>query len=501
MTAESSETPPETPAPAWWNQPAAPPTEVAPAKETTRVVDKGRSSSTSTSARTPMAKAKSAKLVVGAGDDLESRLLRCPACGRANPSDGYYCHHDGKPLFKDLQQMPLQVGRLLFPTPFCFSNGQACTNFNQLALACNNLWDEARELLTDGIWSTFFAAMGRLDLSAAAKQAAKEPDPDRGLSQLLERFPADPEFLGPAKLAVGPSDVNLAQLIPDTDYTFDLVIQNQGKLLLQGIVLSNFDWLTFGEVKPPPTAQGPLTVHPCEQPLAHSAGPSQKMFQSRVGCSIPVLIRGSKLRAGLKPLLGEIIVDSNGGTIAVPVRADIPIRPFPKGVYASDVLAGVRLPRELALRAKKAPKEAGLLFEQGAVKAWYISNGWTYPIDGADGQGAGAVQQFFEALGLTEPPRLEIDTQLLTFKGKAGETLSACLTLRTRDAKPVYAQAWSNCEWLKVGAIQYLGAKVQIPVELVIPADQEEIAQARLTIQGNGKQQFIVPVTVTVRKR
>jgi hypothetical protein len=498
MTAESSDKPPQPPAPAWWTE-AAPDTEIAPAKETTRVVHKAQANTTRRSTRTPMGKAKSAKLVVGAAEDFEAKLLRCPACSRANPPDAYYCHFDGKPLFKDLQQMPLQMGSLLFPTPFCFSNGQACTNFNQLALACNNLWDEARILLTEGIWSTFFAAMGRLDLSAAAQQAAKETDADRGLSLLLEKFPADPEFLGPAKLALPCGEVNLAQLTPGTDYTFDLLIQNQGKLLLHGIVLSNFDWLVLGEVKPLPPIAGPLTVHPCDQPPSATA--SQKMFQTRVGCAIPVLIRGSKLRAGLKPLLGEIIVDTNGGTIAVPVRADIPIRPFPRGVYASDVLAGVRLPRELAVKAKKSPKEAGLLFEQGAVKAWYASNGWTYPIDGADGRGAGAVQQFFEALGLTEPPRLEIDTPLLTFKGQAGDVLSAYLTLRTRDAKPVYAQAWSNCEWAKVGAIQYLGTRVLIPVEVVIPANQGETAQARLTIQGNGKQQFVVPVTVTVKKR
>src|SRR5262249_22244280 len=141
-----------------------------------------------------------------------------------------YCYFDGKPLFKDLQPTPLQVGRVPFAAPFCFSNGQTCTNFNQLALACNNLWAESRELLTAGIWSTFFASMGRLDLAAKAKQAAKEPDPDRGLSLLLEKFPADPEFLRPPKLVMGSPEVNLGPLQAGTDYTFDLVIQNQGML-------------------------------------------------------------------------------------------------------------------------------------------------------------------------------------------------------------------------------------------------------------------------------
>jgi hypothetical protein len=224
------------------------------------------------------------------------------------------------------------------------------------------------------------------------------------------------------------------------------------------------------------------------------------MFQTRLGCTIPVLIRGDKLRAGLKPLLGEIIVDTNGGAITVPVRVEIPIRPFPKGVYANDVLAGVRLPRELAARAKAFPNEAGLLFEQGAVKAWYASNGWTYPIEGADGLGAGAVQQFFEALGLTKPPRLEIDTTTLTLEGKVGESLSTLVTLRTRDGKPVYAQAWSNQDWVKLGALKYRGTKLQIPVEIVVPGDCGDSAQAELTIQGNAQQRFVVPISVAVKR-
>src|SRR5271166_5778121 len=140
-----------------------------------------------------MTKPRYAKLALDR--DVEVRKpLRCAACSRANPPNAYYCHFDGKPLFEDLRQKPLNMGGLQFPTPFCFSNGQACANFNQLALSCNNLWEEARELLTEGIWSTFFAAMGRMDLTAAARQAAKEPDPDLGLSHLLEKLPADAEF-------------------------------------------------------------------------------------------------------------------------------------------------------------------------------------------------------------------------------------------------------------------------------------------------------------------
>ena len=191
------------------------------------------------------------------------------------------------------------MGNLNFPTPFCFSNGNACSSFNQLALACNNLWEEARELLKDGIWSTFFAAMGRLDLAAAARQGAKEADLDRGLSQLIERFPADPEFLRPANPAVAIPEVRLGQVAPGTDYVFDLVILNQGMLLLHGTVSSNFDWLVFGEqVDDVPVEKPTLNFRALAQVAdLGDHRPSAKHFQTRQGCTIPVLVRGSKLRA------------------------------------------------------------------------------------------------------------------------------------------------------------------------------------------------------------
>src|SRR5204863_4084709 len=139
---------------------------------------------------------------------------------------------------------------------------------------------------------------------------------------------------------------------------------------------------------------------------------------------------------------GEILIDTNGGAITLPVLAEVPIIPFPKGVHANDALAGARSPHEIALKAKAQPREAALLFEQGAVKAWYASNGWMYPIEGSEGSGKGAVQQFFEALGLTKPPELEIDIDYLMFKGKIGERLVKHVILSTFESKPVYAQAW-----------------------------------------------------------
>ena len=100
----------------------------------------------------------------------------CPACSKANPATASYCYYDGRHLSNEGDEGPLQVGTQPFPMPFCFSDGQGCANFNQLALACDARWDEARSLLADGTWHAFFSAMGRLDLAVAAKQAVKQAD-------------------------------------------------------------------------------------------------------------------------------------------------------------------------------------------------------------------------------------------------------------------------------------------------------------------------------------
>src|SRR5207253_482892 len=116
--------------------------------------------------------------------------------------------------------------------------------------------------------------------------------------------------------------------------------------------------------------------------------------------------------------------------------------------------------------------------------------------EGSDGLGAGAVQQFFEVLGLTKPPRLEIDPLVLMCSGKPGTKFSTRVTIHTKDGKPVYAQAWTDQQWITICPNKYLGAKVVIPIEIVIPSHPGETLEALLTIRGNGQQHFVVPVTV-----
>jgi hypothetical protein len=307
--------------------------------------------------------------------------------------------------------------------------------------------------------------------------SAKEADPDVGLCRLLEGLPADPEALRPAELSLPCTTEDLGGLEAGKDHTFQLVIENQGMLLLSGIVVTDSDWFFFSD------SQG---------------NSSQKLFQTRDTYTLSVRVPGSNLRAGPKPLEGQIIVDTNGGRQTVAVHATVPVRPFPRGETVGNVLAGAKSPRELAVKAKAHPNEAAVQFEQGVVKAWYESNGWTYPIQGTQARGNGALQQFFEALGLVKPPKLAIDTERISCRGAAGERLTKQVTLRTEEPRPVYADASSNQRWIKVLPAKAQGNSVTIPLRIDVPNRPGETLDANVTVQGNGQQRFVVPVALTI---
>ena len=101
---------------------------------------------------------------------------------------------------------------------------------------------------------------------------------------------------------------------------FELHLTNQGMRLLFGSVVSDCPWLVLGE----------------------GLGQPQKIFQAGLEARIAVQVRGQLLRAGGKPLEGHLIVESNGGSSTVTVRAEVPVRPFPDGV-----LSGALNPRQV----------------------------------------------------------------------------------------------------------------------------------------------------------
>ena len=117
------------------------------------------------------------------------------------------------------------------------------------------------------------------------------------------------------------------------------------------------------------------------------------------------------------------------------------------------MLAGARTPRQLAEKARLAPREAARHFETGAVARWYHDNGWSYPVNGAPVAGLAAVQQFFDALGLSASPRLEPSESALSLTGRAGEALLATVRLGTVEKRPVYADAVSDQPTILVSAL------------------------------------------------
>jgi hypothetical protein len=395
--------------------------------------------------------------------------LACRQCSRANPPDATYCYWDGAILEGHARTGAVNVGAQAFPSPFVFPNGQQCRNFDQLATACQQNWNTAVDLLKQGFLASFLGGMGRIDLAQAAQEAARFPDVERGLDQLLSKLPT--HVLQEPKLKAEPSEINLGQVPLGTERTLELHLTNQGMRLLYGSVVSDSKWLTLGD----------------------GQGTSQRIFQFGADMTIPVQIRGQHLRAGAKPLEGNLIIESNGGQTSVTVRADVPAKPFPDGV-----LSGAISPRQIAEKAKAAAQASVPLFESGAVSRWFTDNGWQYPVQGPTAAGLGAVQQFFEALGLAKAPKLELKTTSLNLKGQVGQFLNAEVEVFSQEKRPVYAYGTVDQPWLDASRPKLSGRHAVIAVQVHVPNRPGEKLQANIRLMGNGNQKFTVPVSLTV---
>jgi hypothetical protein len=398
----------------------------------------------------------------------------CTKCSRANPADAVYCYYDGMVLNGHGRAGgPVAVGSQAFASPFVFPSGKACRNFNELALACQGDWDAARELLQQGFLGNFLGGLGRIDLAMAAKQAATFPDHDRGLDELLGKLPAD--VLQPPKLALETQEINLGHTPFGTLRKLELKMENQGGRLLYGTVTCPDGWLSFGD-----------------QP-----GVSSKTFQFTHDMTIPVKVVGDRLRAGNKPLETSIVIDSSGGTKSITVRADVPVKPFPGSLFA-----GAKSPRQVAEKAKANAKtngaECAAIFERGEVRNWYKDNGWTYPVQGRDASGLGAVQQFFEALGLTPAPKVSVNQKSINLTGNPGQRLTASVEVKTEEKKPVHADGSCDETWVEVPRAKLKGNTATVTFTVTVPNTPGQTATAKLTVLSNGNQKFVIPVNVQV---
>jgi hypothetical protein len=397
-------------------------------------------------------------------------LQTCSQCRRANPPGAVYCYFDGFVL-TGRAGGPLLAGSQLFCTPFVLPSGRNCRNFDEFALGCHDEWDAARELLFQGTIERFLGGIGRADLALCARQAARFPDADRGLNQLLTALPG--KALEPPRLHVEPREICLGKLGVGENRRIELHLQNRAMGLVHGSVASTDGvWLAPGD---PP-------------------GGAERHFQFRDEMSLAVRVCGDRLRAGTEPLAARLLIESNGGNAVVVVRAEVRITPFPDGPFAN-----CKTPRQVAERARANPKVVAGCFESGAVARWYQSNGWVYPVQGPVATGLGAVQQFFEALGLTAAPKVELGAPDVNLAGEPGQALRETVEVRSREKRPVYAHATSNVPWLRPGRPRLNGQSASIPLEVAaVPDRPGETLDGQLTVHANGHQRFVVPVKLRI---
>lgn len=397
--------------------------------------------------------------------------LVCGQCSRVNPSEAAYCFYDGAAL-AGRAGGPINAGAAPFPNPFVFPSGLQCRNFDQLASACQQNWSAALDLLKQGYLGSFFGGMGRVDLALAAQEAAKFPDLERGLDQLIGKLPS--QAVQEPKLQAEPTDISLGLVKIGADRTAELHLANLGMRLLYGTATSDSKWLTLGD----------------------APGHAEKMFQFSSETTIPVQLRGQHLRAGSKPVEGHLILDSNGGTVTVTFRADVPITP-----YAGGLFAGAVTPRQVAEKAKANPKEAAPYFENGDTAKWYALNGWAYPVIGPTMPGMGGIQQFFEALGVAQPPKVDFAPKALDLEGAVGKTIEASIEVAEIGAgkrKVVYG--WASCDqpWVEIGKSKLTSKNAVVPITIRIPNPCPPTLEATIHVVGNGNQKADVPLKIKV---
>jgi len=401
--------------------------------------------------------------------------LTCSKCSRVNPDQASYCYYDGSALGGASRNGgPVAIGAQAFATPFVFPTGRSCRSFDELSLACQQEWNPARDLLKQGYLESFFGGMGRMDLVMAAKEAGRFPDPDRGLDQLLSKLPSN--VLASPKLKLETTEINLGQMQIGQNRNFEIHLENQGMRLLYGTITcadANSNWLT-------------LSDHP---------GTTSKNFEFRQDQVVKIKVCGDRLRANNKPLEAKLVIDSNGGQSTVTVRTQVLVKPYPAG----SILAGAKSPRQVAEKAKLHPKESAPLFEKGEVAAWYKTNGWTYPVQGPPASGLGAVQQYFEALGLTPAPKVDISHRAIQLQGKPGEQLTYQIEVKSEEKRPVYAHGTSSQPWVEVSRAVLNGRVAVLNLRIpTVPDKPGETLKANLTVHSNGNQRFIVPVVLQV---
>jgi hypothetical protein len=396
--------------------------------------------------------------------------LLCPRCQRPNPETAAFCHFDGAELGSG--KTSAGAGRLL--KEFVFPSGKSCKTFDDLAEACQDDWPAARELLRNGAYVSYFSTIGRMDLARVAQESMAQANLDIGLSNLVGSMPQT-RTQGP-RLDIHPRRLVLGTMLAGETRNVPLVLTNEGKGLLHGTltIAEGGEWLRINESK-----NGQCVVQtPREQQIVLE-------FDTR------------KLAAG-KSYGARLTVVTNGGVVEVPARLDLAAHPFQRQPFQ-----GVRTPREIAERMRTQPKAAVPLLESGEINRWFQSNGWNYPVRGARARGVAGVQQFFECMGLSKPPPVQLLKAEVFHTCKFPDSARGQVVLQTAAKKWVFGHVESDAPWLNVLTPDVSGPQLaQIGYEIDSRQTiSDGISEAHLTIQTNGEKKLTLRALVQVEGR
>jgi hypothetical protein len=390
----------------------------------------------------------------------------CPRCQRANPREAVFCYFDGIVL---RQGGAGAATAAQLPREFVFSSGRRCKTFDDLVQGCQYEWEEARHLLHNGDFARYFAQLGRHDLARTATENQNQADPDIALHTFLSQLPAHVQ--GP-RLDLNPRRLMLGGVRPGEQRRLPLTVTNQGKGLLQGkiTVSGGGQWLKIAEGDNP--AECALKTAR-EQPI--------HLHIDARGLTAP------------QTYSGKLTVITNGGIAEVAVRLDVVSVPFAQAPFQ-----GAASPRQMAERMRSNPKQAVPLLENGEIAHWFKANGWAYPVAGPPAKGVAAVQQFFEGMGLSKPPPLQLSEQEFRFSCIPPDVVQARVTLRTTSKKWVYAQADSDASWLRVTTPSVSGpqqTQIAFDVDSTL-MDAGGLHQGTIHIVANAGQKLAVRVQV-----
>ncbi|HTU20522.1 MAG TPA: hypothetical protein VMG10_20845 [Gemmataceae bacterium] len=394
----------------------------------------------------------------------------CPRCQRANPREAVFCYFDGALL----HQGTTGLAPNWMPHEFVFPSGRRCKTFDDLVQGCQYEWEDARHLLRNGDFGRYFAQISRHDLARIARENETLPDPDIALHTFLGQLPAS-QIQGP-RLDLNPRRLMLGGIRPGEQRRIPLTVLNQGKGLLQGkiTVSEGRQWLKI--------AEGDNSLE-CALKTARSQ-------------QIQLHIDARGLTAP-QTYSGKLTVITNGGISEVAVRLDVTAMPFAQAPFQ-----GAATPRQLAERMRANPKQAVPLLENGEIAQWFKLNGWVYPVSGPPARGVAAVQQFFECMGLSKPPPLQLSDQELHFFCTPPEVVPARVILRTSSKKWVYAQADSDKPWLRVTTPSVSGPQqTQIAFEIDSTLmDAGGLHLGTVNILANAGQKLAVRVQVSCNR-